>query len=67
MEPKTAFAGVMSPTSFAKLRPSMATFNAERIPSRPFSCCELSVMVEMRGSCKEGVGCGGCEEEPGPW
>ena len=37
-EPKAAFAGATSTTSFAKLRPSMATFNVE----------SLSVMAETQ-------------------
>ena len=47
-EPKAAFAGVMSARSFAKLRPSMAMFKAERTPSWPFGCWGLSVIVEMQ-------------------
>jgi hypothetical protein len=37
-EPKTALAGVMLEISFARFRASMAMFNIEREPSRPFGC-----------------------------
>jgi len=46
-EPKTALAGVMLDTSFARFTASMATFNDERASSRRFS------MVESRGNCKK--------------
>jgi len=35
-EPKTALAGVILETSFARFMVSMATFNEESVPSRPF-------------------------------
>ena len=34
-EPKAAFVGVMLEIFFARLRPSMARFNVETIPSHP--------------------------------
>jgi len=37
-EPKTALAGVTLAASFARFRASMATFNEEMVPSRPFGC-----------------------------
>ena len=58
--PKAAFAGVTLETSLARLRPSMAIFNVERTPSRPFGC-GLSVMVEAQGSDEKA---GSCETEP---
>ena len=44
----------------------MIIFNVERIPSRSFGRCELSVMVETRGGYEDAVRRGGCEEEPEP-
>jgi hypothetical protein len=45
-EPKTALAGVMLEISFARFRPSIATFNAEMAPSRPFCCWDVVAIVE---------------------
>jgi hypothetical protein len=42
-EPNAATAGVILDSSFARFRPSMATFNEERTWSRPG---DLSAMVE---------------------
>ena len=61
--PKTAFAGVMLETSFARLRASMAIFSAERTPSRPFGRREPGAMVGMQGHGEEAVRREGCEEE----
>ena len=47
-EPKTALAGVMLETSFARFMASMATFNAERIPSLGFCPWEFASIVESR-------------------
>ena len=41
----------------------MATFNAESLPSLPFGCWDLSVMVGMQGGYEEAVGGGGYEEK----
>jgi hypothetical protein len=53
-EPQIALAGVMLETSFAMFKHSMAVFNAETVPSRPFCCCDpeaiLWLMVETRKS-----------------
>lgn len=38
VDANTALAGVMLEISFARSRASMATFNVERAPSRPFCC-----------------------------
>ena len=65
-EPKAAFAGVMLATSFARLRPSIATFNVERTPSWPFGRWCLSAMAKTQGGYGRGVRCGGCEEGPNP-
>ena len=54
-EPKTAKAGVMLDSSFARFRPSTATFSEERTPSRHFGRWELSAMVETQSSCKKAV------------
>ena len=51
-EPKTALAGVMLATSFARFKVSMATFNDERTSSRRFSCRESANMVESRDGCE---------------
>ena len=53
--PNAAFAGATLATSFARLRPSMAEFNVERTPSRPFGCWDLSVMVKTQGSDEKAV------------
>ena len=37
-EPKTAFAGVMHEIFPAKFMSSIAMFNVEGVPSRPFDC-----------------------------
>ena len=44
-EPKTAMAGVMLETSFARFSPSMVIFNEEITPSLPFGLWDSSVMV----------------------
>ena len=49
-EPKTALAGVMLETSFARFMASMATFNEETAPPLRFCLLELASMVETRGS-----------------
>lgn len=52
-EPKTALAGVMLATSFARFRAPMATFNAERTSlSFPFCSCD-SVSIARAGGGKE--------------
>ena len=60
-EPKTALAGVILETSFARFRPSMAVVSEERTSSDHPS--DLSVMVEMQGGC-EGEVWGEGESEP---
>ena len=45
----------------------MATLSEKRALSRPFCCCDLSVMVERQGLCEEVVGSGGCEKEFEPY
>ena len=62
-DPKTGFTGVVLVASFAILRPSMAIFSAEVTLPRPFGRCELSVMVESRGSHEKAVRRG---ENPNP-
>ena len=54
-EPKTAFAGVMLETSFARFKASMATFNAEMVPSPPLGRWDLASMVKTGGSCERTV------------
>ena len=48
--PNAAFAGVMLKTSFARLRPSMAAFKVEIVPSCLFGRRELFAMVGKQGS-----------------
>jgi len=64
-EPKTALAGVMLDSSFARFSPSMATFSEEKTLSCPFGRLDLSAMVEMQGSNKKAVRRGGCEKNSG--
>ena len=65
-EPKTALAGVMLETSFARFSVSMATFSEERAPSRPLCRWNLATMAQTQGSCEKTVLRAGCEEEPEP-
>jgi hypothetical protein len=55
-EPNAALAGAISTMSFARFKASMAIFNEERAPSRPFGRREFASMVETRGSCGERCG-----------
>jgi len=41
---KTAFAGVMAEIFSATFKPSMATFNEERMLSRRFDCLDFASM-----------------------
>ena len=45
-EPKTAFAGVILEISFARFMVSIATFNEESVPPRPFCCWGLVFMIQ---------------------
>jgi len=56
-EPKTALAGVILETSFARFMVSMATFNEEMAPSRPFGCWGLASIVEIQRSGQNTVLC----------
>ena len=60
-EPKAALAGVIHETSFARFIASMATFNEERVPSRPSSRWDLADMETQCGGDKT-VLRAGCEE-----
>ena len=53
MEPKMAFAGVMLVASFARFMASMATFSEESVPSRPFCCWDLVIIVETQRQLRE--------------
>ena len=55
-EPKTALAGVILATSFARFKASMAVFNAETVPSRSSGCWVLCSMVETRGVARRSRG-----------
>ena len=61
-EPKTAFAGVTLEISFARFRVSMATFKAERTPSRPFGRGDVGAMAG--GRCGNVTRDEGCDKEP---
>jgi len=50
-DPKTALAGVILETSFARFMVSMATFNAEMAPSRSFGRWDSASMVGARKRC----------------
>ena len=65
-EPKTALAGVMLETSFARFMASMATFNEERVPARLFDRWNFASMVQSQCGDKMTVTAGraGCEERP---
>jgi len=47
-DPKTALAGVILETSFARFMASMAMFNEEMVPSCPFGCWGLAAIIEMQ-------------------
>ena len=64
-EPKTALAGVMLEISFARLRVSMATFNAERRPSRSLEGLDVGAIAETRGNSGR-VRREGCVKNPEP-
>ena len=49
-DPKTALAGVILETSFARFMASMAIFNEERAPSRPFGRLSFASIVGTQGS-----------------
>ena len=64
-EPKTALAGVILETSFARFMASMAMFNEERVPSRPFGRWVLAAIVEKTWRREHGLMRGrGAENEP---
>jgi len=48
--PKTAFAGVMLDTSFARFMASIATFNEEGRPPRSFGRWDLLSMNQSKGT-----------------
>jgi len=60
--PKTALAGVILESSFARFRASMVAFNAEIVFSRPLGHWDSACMVETRGSCEGSVEREGCEK-----
>jgi len=61
-EPKTALAGVIVEISFARFKVWMATFNEERVPSRPFGFCELLAMTQSKRGCEKTMRGRGCEQ-----
>ena len=65
-EPKTALAGVILETSFARFTASIAIFNKERASSRRFCRWESASMVETRGSWEKTALHVGCAEGPEP-
>ena len=52
-DPKTALAGVLLETSFARLKTSMNPFNAEIVPSRSLGCWD-SVSIGRRAAWRLG-------------
>ena len=64
-EPKTALAGATPETSFARFKPSMATFKDEMVRSFPlgFGRRELVCMVEIQGGHEEGARRTGCKPD----
>jgi len=63
-EPKTALAGVILESSFARFKASMVAFNAEIVLSRPLGRRDSASIVETRGSCEGGERGEDCEEDP---
>jgi len=61
-EPKTALAGMTPESSFARFRPSMATFKDEMAPSLPFGRRDSVCIVRIQGGYKERVRRAGREE-----
>jgi hypothetical protein len=63
-EPKTALAGVILESSFARFKASMAAFNDEIVLSRPLGRWDSASMVETQVVAREvcGVKLEGCEE-----
>ena len=61
-EPKTALAGVILESSFARFKTSMDPFNAEIAPSRPFGRRDSISMAETRDGCERTVQREGLEE-----
>ena len=61
-EPKTAFAGVILESSFARFKTSMDPFNAEIAPSRPFGRRDSISMAGTRGGCERTAQGGSFEE-----
>jgi len=49
-EPKTALAGVMLESSFARFKASMVVFNTRIVPSLPLGRWDSAPMVETGGS-----------------
>ena len=60
-EPKTALAGVILETSFARFKASINTFSAEMAPSCSLGCWVLGSMVKTGGIWERIVRCGGSE------
>ena len=51
-EPKTALAGVILESSFARFKASINAFSAEIVLSRPLGRWDLASMVGTRGGCE---------------
>lgn len=64
--PKTALAGVILESSFARLRPPMAALSEERTLTRPSGRWGPSAMAEAQGSWEDGVWDEGREEKSEP-
>ena len=59
--PKTALAGVMLETSFARFIASMATFSEEIVPPRSFGRWDIASMIDAPNSSGCGGRCGRCD------
>ena len=65
-DPKTALAGVILETSFARFMASMAMFNEERVPFCSFGRWGLASIVGIQGGGENTVLRADCEEGSRP-
>ena len=61
-EPKTAVAGVILESSFARFKASMTTFSAEMVLSRSLGRWEPAFMVGTEGNCERAARREDCKE-----
>ena len=65
-EPKTAFAGVILESSFARFMASIDTFNVMTRAPRPFRLLEFVAIVEDGSKCRKRRGTEGVGQKPDP-